>query len=221
MSIPRYLSIFADFLSSAGILSTSGGGTGLTTTPSNGQVDIGNGGGFTRTTLTPGPGVTINNGAGAITISAGSTQLSTSISSGTYSVSLAGIPATAKRVVVTFNGVSQGSAAPILLQLGTSSGLISTASYYGGAASGASYTAYSTGVGFFATYPSTPIDGTITLINIGSNAWICNGIVGTGGSVGYTNTAIGLSAALTQIGLVTNGVNTFTGSSGVLTLLYD
>ena len=46
------------------------GGTGLTSTPAAGQIDIGNGSGFTRTTLTAGSGVTITNAAGSITIAA-------------------------------------------------------------------------------------------------------------------------------------------------------
>lgn len=46
------------------------GGTGLTSTPTNGQLDIGNGTGFTRATLTAGTGVSITNGAGSITINA-------------------------------------------------------------------------------------------------------------------------------------------------------
>lgn len=40
------------------------------TTPTNGQIDIGNGTGFTRTTLTAGSNISITNGAGSITISA-------------------------------------------------------------------------------------------------------------------------------------------------------
>lgn len=48
----------------------SAGGTGLTSTPTNGQLDIGNGTGFTRAALTAGSGVTITNGSGSITISA-------------------------------------------------------------------------------------------------------------------------------------------------------
>lgn len=54
----------------AGTLNVANGGTGLSTTPSNGQIDIGNGTGFTRATLTQGSGITITNGAGSITISA-------------------------------------------------------------------------------------------------------------------------------------------------------
>jgi hypothetical protein len=53
-----------------GTLPVANGGTGLTSTPANGALDIGNGTGFTRTTLTQGSGVTITNSAGGITISA-------------------------------------------------------------------------------------------------------------------------------------------------------
>ena len=75
MSISRYLSQFADFLNSSGVLGISGGGTGLTSTPSNGQLDIGNGTGFTRATLTQGTGISITNGAGTITIAASGGQV--------------------------------------------------------------------------------------------------------------------------------------------------
>jgi hypothetical protein len=46
------------------------GGTGLTTTPTNGQILIGNGTGYSLATLTQGSGVTITNGAGTVTIAA-------------------------------------------------------------------------------------------------------------------------------------------------------
>jgi hypothetical protein len=59
----------------------SAGGTGLTSTPTNGQLDIGNGTGFTRATLTAGSGVSITNGSGSITIAAtGSGGTVTSVS---------------------------------------------------------------------------------------------------------------------------------------------
>ena len=57
-------------LVSTGTLGVDQGGTGLTTTPANGALDIGNGTGFTRTTLTAGSGVTITNASGSITINA-------------------------------------------------------------------------------------------------------------------------------------------------------
>lgn len=54
----------------AGTLPVAAGGTGISTAPTNGQIDIGNGTGFTRTTLTGGTGITVTNGAGSITLAA-------------------------------------------------------------------------------------------------------------------------------------------------------
>ena len=54
----------------AGTLPVAAGGTGISTAPTNGQIDIGNGTNFTRTTLTAGTGVTVTNGAGSITLAA-------------------------------------------------------------------------------------------------------------------------------------------------------
>ena len=51
-------------------LAVASGGTGLTTTPANGALDIGNGTGFTRTTLTAGTGISVTNASGSITIAA-------------------------------------------------------------------------------------------------------------------------------------------------------
>lgn len=51
-------------------LSVAQGGTGVATTPTNGQILIGNGSGFSLNTLTAGSGVNITNSAGTVTISA-------------------------------------------------------------------------------------------------------------------------------------------------------
>ena len=56
-----------------GTVAIANGGTGLTTTPANGALDIGNGTGFTRTTLTAGSNITITNASGSITIAASGT----------------------------------------------------------------------------------------------------------------------------------------------------
>lgn len=84
-------------LTLAGTLAVANGGTGLTSTPANGALDIGNGSGFTRTTLTAGSGVSITNGAGSITISAtGGTGTVTSVaaSGGTTGLTFSGSPIT-------------------------------------------------------------------------------------------------------------------------------
>ena len=80
-----------------GVTPVTGGGTGLSTIPSNGQLLIGNGNGYTLNTLTASTGITIANGAGAISIansgvltfSAGGTGLTPSTGT-TGNVALAG-----------------------------------------------------------------------------------------------------------------------------------
>ena len=61
-------------ISFTGTLAVANGGTGLTATPTNGQIDIGNGSGFTRATLTAGTNISITNGAGSITIASTATS---------------------------------------------------------------------------------------------------------------------------------------------------
>jgi hypothetical protein len=95
-------------------LAVSSGGTGLSSTPANGALDIGNGTGFTRTTLTQGTGVTITNSAGAITISAtGSGGTVTSVSgTGTVNgISLSGTVTSSGSLTLggTLSGVNLAS----------------------------------------------------------------------------------------------------------------
>lgn len=62
------------FLSSEATLAVSRGGTNLSSTPTNGQLLVGNGSGYTLATITAGTGISVTNGAGTITIaSQGST----------------------------------------------------------------------------------------------------------------------------------------------------
>jgi len=78
-------------------LPVTSGGTGLTTIPTNGQLLIGNGTGYTLNPLTPGVGISVTNGVGAITVantgvlswSGGSTGL-TPATATTGAVTLAG-----------------------------------------------------------------------------------------------------------------------------------
>lgn len=56
-------------LSLGGTLNVGHGGLGITTTPSNGQIPIGNGTNYTAAVITPGTGISISNGVGTVTIS--------------------------------------------------------------------------------------------------------------------------------------------------------
>ena len=55
-------------INSANALSVTSGGTGLSTIPTNGQLLIGNGTGYTLDTLTPSAGISVTNASGVITL---------------------------------------------------------------------------------------------------------------------------------------------------------
>lgn len=84
----------------SGTLPIANGGTGLITTPANGALDIGNGTGFTRTTLTAGTGIAITNTSGAISIAASGTAGVSTFSGGTTGLT----PSTPTTGVVTLAG---------------------------------------------------------------------------------------------------------------------
>ena len=83
-----------------GTLPIANGGTGLATTPANGALDIGNGTGFTRTTLTQGSNITITNAAGSITVAATIPANVSSFTAGTTGLT----PNTATTGAVTLAG---------------------------------------------------------------------------------------------------------------------
>ena len=90
-----------------GTLPISAGGTGLASTPSNGQIDIGNGTGFTRATLIAGTGVTISNGVGSITINAAARSWTDqpAVSANQTTFNLSNTPPSTIKIWMFINGV--------------------------------------------------------------------------------------------------------------------
>tara|TARA_R110000868_G_scaffold131706_1_gene341972 strand:+ start:3850 stop:4512 length:663 start_codon:yes stop_codon:yes gene_type:complete len=156
-----------------GITPVINGGTGLGTIPTNGQLLIGNGTGYTLNTLGTGAGITVTNAAGTITIAnsgvlsiLAGTGISVSGATGNVTVSNTGVlsfssgttgltPATATTGAVTLAGtlgVPNGG-----------SGAVTLTGYVKGNAT-AAFTAS-------ATIPNTDITGlgTISVKNIGAS----------------------------------------------------
>ena len=117
-------------------LGTNRGGTGLATTPANGELLIGNGTGFTMATLTAGANVTITNSSGSITIAAAGggggggsgTVTSVNVSGGTTGLSFTGGPITTTGTITASGtlalanggtGATTASAARTALGLGS------------------------------------------------------------------------------------------------------
>ena len=177
----------------AGTLGIGYGGTGITTTPSNGQLLIGNGSGYTAATLTAGTNMTITNAAGSITLAAASGQLQnqyfTSSSSWTA-------PAGVTKVLVRVRAGGGGGGGGALNGTGGTGGIGGLGEAIITVTPGTTYT-ITVGTGGAAGANGTPTGG------------------GTGGSssFGSSITATGGGGGGTGIGCCTTGTPGSTGTS--------
>ena len=101
----------------SGTLAIANGGTGLSSTPANGQIPIGNGTNYNLATLTAGTGININNASGAVTVSAtadASTKVSKTGDTMTGSLTLpsTGLIAGANQLVLANGNVGIGTTSP-------------------------------------------------------------------------------------------------------------
>jgi len=159
------------------------GGTGLTATPSNGQLAIGNGSGYSLATLTAGTNVSISNTAGGITISAtpaaGGTVQSVDVSGGTTGLTTSGGPVTVTGTITlagTLNVANGGTGATTL------------SGYLFG--NGTSAVTAST------TIPNTAITGLGTMSTQSAGAVAITGGTINGTSIGATTTSTGAFTTL-------------------------
>jgi hypothetical protein len=156
--------------------------------------------------------------AGGIT--SGTTVASTS---GT-SIDFTGIPSTAKRITVMFNGVSLSGSANGLVQLG--SGSIETSGYLGGATIqyvGTIEAANATnGLLFPIALSSRVVHGCLVINSMNNNLWCSFGSFGfsNAAGAGVSGGSKTLSGAIDRIRITTtNGTDTF--DAGSVNILYE
>jgi hypothetical protein len=173
-------------INSTTALSVQSGGTGLSTVPTNGQLLIGNGVGYTLDTLTPGAGIGVTNAAGVITLAntgvlswAGGVTGLTPAGPATGAVTLTGV----------LNVASGGTSA-------STASIVSFNNITGFAATGATGTTSTNLV--FSTSPTitTPVingfTGNTSVVNIGSGQFF----KATSGSIGLGTISPNASAIL-------------------------
>jgi len=215
--------------SGTGVIPVTSGGTGLSTIPTNGQLLIGNGTGYTLNTLTPSSGITVTNATGTITIansgvlsfSGGSTGLTPATAS-TGAVTLAGTLAIA-------NGGTNGSATPTAY--GVSYG---TGTAYAFTAAGTTGQVLTATTGSAPTWAAPATSGTVTSVSFtGGLISVATAtttpaltVAGTSGGVVYFSSAStwASSAVLASNALVVGGgagvaPSTVTTGTGVVTAL--
>jgi hypothetical protein len=173
------------------------GGTGLTTTPANGQLAIGNGTGYSLANLTAGTNVSITNTAGGITISAtpaaGGTVTSVDVSGGTTGLTTSGGPITVSGTITlggTLNVANGGTGATTL-------------------------TGYVKGTGTSALTASSSIPNT-DITGLGSmSTQNSTSVAITGGSI--DGTTVGSTTAATVRGTTVTATTDFSGPGTNLT----
>ena len=181
----------------ANAISIGYGGTGLTATPTNGQLPIGNGSGYTLATLTAGTNVSITNSAGGITInatpSAGGTVTSVDVSGGTTGLTFSGGPITVSGTI-------------------TMAGTLAVAN---GGTGATTLTGYVKGNGTSALTASTTIPSS-DITGLGSMAsQNANNVAITGGAI--DGTPIGATTASTVHGTTITATTQFSGPGTGLT----
>jgi hypothetical protein len=173
------------------------GGTGLTATPTNGQLAIGNGTGYSLATLTAGTNVSITNSSGGITINAtpaaGGTVTSVSGSGGTTGLTLTGGPITVSGTL-TLGGT--------LIPANGGTGATTLTGYVIG--NGTSTMTAST------TIPNTAITGLGTMSTQNASS-----VAITGGTI--DGASVGATTASTVRGTTITATTQFTGSGAGLT----
>lgn len=168
------------------------GGTGLTATPTNGQLPIGNGTGYTLATLTAGTNVSITNSAGGITINAtpaaGGTVTSVSGSGGTTGLTLTGGPITVSGTL-TLGGT--------LVPANGGTGATTLTGYVYG--NGTSTMTAST------TIPNTAITGLGTMSTQNANSVAITGGAIDGATIGATTATTGRFTTVTATSGISGG----------------
>lgn len=183
-------------LTIGGTLAIGSGGTGVTGTPTNGQLLIGNGSGYTIASLTAGSNITITPGAGTLQISASTSGGTVTSVGGSFTgglISVSGSPVTSSgtlafTVAGTSGGIPYFSSAS---GWASSSALAANAIVIGGGAGLA---------------PSTTTTGSGVLTAIAQSANSTSGFITGSGSVTLTNKTIsGATNTITNVSL-TSGV---------------
>jgi hypothetical protein len=212
----------ATSLTLANALGVAQGGTGNTATPSNGQLLVGNGTGFTLNTLNGGPGVGITNAAGSITITATGTGFIASVnattplqSTGTQSITISIGSSTGTGAVVLASGAQFSATSANITTLTGTTATYTSATVTNLGSTSANITTL-TGTNFSATsltltnalrvaeggtgVDSTPTNGQL-LIGIGSGFALSTLTAGTGMTI--TNNAGSITLASAGLPVVT------------------
>jgi hypothetical protein len=164
-------------------------------------------------------GAVVSSMASSVLTSA-TAQVQPASPSAVANVDFTGIPSWVKRITVMLNGISGSATSNFLIQIG--SGSIQNTGYVSSASAGTGATSTA---GFIITQTVTAAtnqSGLITLVTLGSNVWVGNGVLAfNNASVGNTSGGnVTLGGALDRVRITTvNGTDTF--DAGTINIMYE
>jgi hypothetical protein len=174
------------------------------------------------TTAIGSTGITYPNGA----TNGGFINSSTAVAStsGT-SIDFTSIPSWVRRITVMFQGVSTNGSSVKLVQLGTSSGVV-TSGYLGASSSNAitsvTVSNFTDGFAINQNNDTNIIQGGIVISNLSSNNWVAYGVTSLSNGAASTQTSgsIALGGTLSRVRITTaNGTDAF--DAGLINILYE
>ena len=155
---------------------------------------------------------------GTVTGTDGSITTATTVAatSGT-AINFTGIPSTVSRIMLVFRGVALSGTDQVMIQLGTSSGLV-TSGYIGTSGYGAGA---DNRTDSWVWYPgNATVSGVMTICHMGGNIYA----QGHSGKYNTANTTFGggdvaVGGVVDRLGISTSGSNTF--SAGAINIMHD
>jgi hypothetical protein len=149
----------------------------------------------------------------------------TAVSASGTSIDFTGIPSWVKRITVMFAGVSTSGTSVKQIQLGTSSGVVTTG-YLSGTSILAGTVAslnVTTGIGLYSIAAADNLSGAIFISNITGNTWVSSGTLAITGATNISVVSSGslaLGGTLDRVRITTvNGTDTF--DAGSINILYE
>jgi len=137
-------------------------------------------------------------------------------------IDFTGIPSWVKRVTVMFNGVSTNGTSNYLVQIGTSSGVVSSGYVSGAFTSNTNNTSSTAGFLISALKQAAPNhSGIATICSFGNNTWVHSSVLGwSNGGADMGGGNVTLSGTLDRVRITTvNGTDTF--DAGTINLLWE
>lgn len=139
------------------------------------------------------------------------------------SIDFTSIPSWVKRITVMLSGVSLSGSSIPLIQLGTTSGVVTTGYVSGAWTGNTTTTAQTIGLGLAGIGGATnDFTGNVIICGVGSNLWVSSHVLyqNVGGTIAMGGGRIALGGTLDRVRITTvNGTDTF--DAGSINIIYE